>query len=573
MGRSSYTIFLVLLILFSGCDSNQGALEDSVPKFYSLTTEVTPDQGGTIQPAGGEFLEDNSLQITARPADGYVFDYWEGDLSGNSNPAIIYFSSNRVVKAHFSLRDYNLSIELVGSGVVNETVLEQTSSFTVRLEAEAEEGWFFDRWDGDLSGDSNPETIVIGPGDEKSVTAIFSEEVAAVYSLDISIEGQGTVEKDPHRSSYSDGDEVKLTASAASGWSFKEWGGDLSGSTNPAAIIMDDDMSVTALFVQIDAVDPDEYTLTVTTEGNGTVAKDPEKSVYQDGDEVKLTASAVSGWNFKEWSGDLTSSKNPDIVTMDGDKNVTAIFEEDPPEEYTLTINTEGDGTVDKDPDKSIYLDGEEVILTAYANVGWVFKEWQGDLSGSANPVTILIDDEKQITATFEVDLEFGITINEVKLFIKEMELGGARRTRDFKTKDFILNLPLDGTPFHITHVQIPAGFYDEMELDIAKLSNSADIEDPDFRDGSNRYSLVVNGVFDGIDFTFRSDEDFQIDVDFSPQLEITSGQTSVIAIDVDFEEWFRGSNGAFMDPNDSRNTKQINKNIEDSFSDFEDRF
>jgi hypothetical protein len=344
MRRSAFTIFVMVLVLTFSCDSIDGTFDDSVPNFYSLTTNVSPEQGGTVQPSAGEFLEGNSVQIVARPEEGYVFDIWEGDLTGSSNPAVLRFTSNRTVTAHFSLRDYDLNIEIVGNGVVNETVDERSpTSITVTLTAEAEEGWIFHRWEGDLSGNSNPETIV-----------------------------------------------------------------------------------------------------------------------------------------------------------MDNDKNVTAIF---------------------------------------------------------------------------EVDVDFGITINEVKFYIIEMELGGARRTRDFKTKDFILNVPVDGTPFHITHVQIPAGFYDVMELDIAKPTDSVSVDDPDFRDESGSYSLVVHGVFNGIDFTFRSDEDFQIDVDFEPHLEIKRGQTSVIAITVDFEGWFKGDNGEFLDPNDPQNAERINKNIEDSFSDFEDEF
>ena len=39
-----------------------------------------------------------------------------------------------------------------------------------------------------------------------------------------------------------------LTAAAAPGWTFVEWGGDLSGIENPKFITMDDNKSVTATF-------------------------------------------------------------------------------------------------------------------------------------------------------------------------------------------------------------------------------------------------------------------------------------------------------------------------------------
>ncbi len=68
-----------------------------------------------------------------------------------------------------------------------------------------------------------------------------------------------------------------------------------------------------------------QYTLTVNIVGNGSVNKDPEQAFYS-GEVVQLQAIADSGWTFKEWSGDLTGSTNPNNITMDEGKTVTATF-------------------------------------------------------------------------------------------------------------------------------------------------------------------------------------------------------------------------------------------------------
>jgi hypothetical protein len=203
------------------------------------------------------------------------------------------------------------------------------------------------------------------------------------------VEGEGSVAKDPNKNRYTDGDEVELTARPASGWSFKEWKGALSGSDNPKTVTMDEDKNVTAVFVE-DAAR--SIRLRYVWKEKAPLPEDPDRSSYTDGEEVELTAQPASGWSFKEWKGALSGSDNPKTVTMDADKSVTAVFVEDAAEEYTLTVRVEGEGSVSRNPDKSSYTDGEEVELTARPASGWSFREWKGALSGSNNPETIVMD-------------------------------------------------------------------------------------------------------------------------------------------------------------------------------------
>jgi List-Bact-rpt repeat protein/parallel beta helix pectate lyase-like protein/thrombospondin type 3 repeat protein len=78
-----------------------------------------------------------------------------------------------------------------------------------------------------------------------------------------------------------------------------------------------------------------QYTLTVTTVGQGTVSLTPAGGTYNEGTQVGLSAIADEGWAFSQWSGDLVSILNPDAVIMDADKTIVATFVEktspDPP--------------------------------------------------------------------------------------------------------------------------------------------------------------------------------------------------------------------------------------------------
>jgi len=70
---------------------------------------------------------------------------------------------------------------------------------------------------------------------------------------------------------------------------------------------------------------------------------------------------------------------------------------------YSLVVTTSGSGTgtVQLSPPGGGYESGTTVTLTAVASPGSFFDHWEGDLSGSANPATILMDGHKNVIAYF----------------------------------------------------------------------------------------------------------------------------------------------------------------------------
>ena len=140
------------------------------------------------------------------------------------------------------------------------------------------------------------------------------------------------------------------------------------------------------------------YTLTVNVTGQGSVALTPPGGSYPSGTTVQLAANAVNGWHFDHWEGALTGSANPASLLMNGNKTVTAVFVQN---QYALTVNVTGQGTVALDPPGGTYSHGTTVQLTANAAGGWQFDHWSGALNGPANPTTILMDGPKSVTAVF----------------------------------------------------------------------------------------------------------------------------------------------------------------------------
>ncbi|MDZ7776154.1 MAG: ice-binding family protein [Bacteroidales bacterium] len=75
--------------------------------------------------------------------------------------------------------------------------------------------------------------------------------------------------------------------------------------------------------------------------------------------------------------------------------------------QYALTVIAEN-GTVDIDPNQSGYNSGAIVILTASPNSGFEFYSWSGDASGNDNPLSVIMDENKVITAAFTEDAPQG---------------------------------------------------------------------------------------------------------------------------------------------------------------------
>lgn len=72
---------------------------------------------------------------------------------------------------------------------------------------------------------------------------------------------------------------------------------------------------------------------------------------------------------------------------------------------FTLSVFYNGPGTVQLSPEPDlsggIYNSITEVTLTAVPDPGYTFAGWSGDLNGTANPGTILVNSDKSIIASF----------------------------------------------------------------------------------------------------------------------------------------------------------------------------
>lgn len=318
MKKQTYlTIFIAGLIAFS-CST------ESTP-VYQLATSADPSEGGTVTQSAPEAEEGENITVTANPNEHWLFDGWQGDLTGQQNPADVLMDRDKNITARFVLRDYPLTIHQVGEGEITEEVVQQRSTeypygTSVRLTATASEYWDFEGWSGALS-DTSPE-IIIEINEPKSVTATFVREE---YSLDQSVNGSGSIETEllsgtETENGYLSESEVELTANAEPGWRFVEWDGDLTGSEEVMDLFMDSDKSVTATFEEV------FYNVSIETEGSGTATADPQKDSYKYGEMITFNANPSSGNEFLGWSGSFSQTDRSVEIEIKNDIEVKATF-------------------------------------------------------------------------------------------------------------------------------------------------------------------------------------------------------------------------------------------------------
>lgn len=159
-----------------------------------------------------------------------------------------------------------------------------------------------------------------------------------------------------------------------------------------------------------------KYPLSVSKAGtgSGTVTSSPAgincgATCTYDFDEntsVTLTAAADAGSTFVGWGG-ACSGAGTCTVNMTSAQAVTATFDLSGTVCYNLTLGVKpaGSGTISVSPGPDCgtqYTAGTVVTLTALPAPKYVFSKWTGSVTSTLNPIEILMDANKTLTANFK---------------------------------------------------------------------------------------------------------------------------------------------------------------------------
>ncbi|MGI8315805.1 InlB B-repeat-containing protein [Halobacillus mangrovi] len=320
-------------------------------KMKKVKTGVKGHGSVSVYPNQESFPVGEEISLKAVPSAGWKFAGWAGDLTTSSDEVNLTVEKNMDVTAVFERATHDLQLSVSGEGKIIKD--KQGSTFNhseeVSLKAQAADGWRFEGWEGSATGSSA--TVNVQMDKDKSVKAIFTkveeepepepeeedttnedngdeEEPApepAVYQLNTGVSGEGSIQKDQTGSEFKEGSNVQLTAKPQEGWVFKGWSGDISGSSATVTVTMDQDKTIQANFEKKPEPEPETYSLSTGVIGEGTV--NTSSTSAQEGETITVEAVPSNGWQFVKWQGDTSGTNSVTKVTMDQNKEVTAVFE------------------------------------------------------------------------------------------------------------------------------------------------------------------------------------------------------------------------------------------------------
>lgn len=178
--------------------------------------------------------------------------------------------------------------------------------------------------------------------------------------------------------------------------------------------------------------DPIQYQLStqVSPEGSGSIS--PISGMYNKGVEVEVTAQPNEEYIFKNWTGDAGGNENPMTIVMTDDMVITANFEK---RTYALSVEILGQGTVEEQivqaKSSNEYPSGTNVQLTAIPEPEWQFVKWDGDHTGTENPLVLTVTEPLSLTAVFE-KVNYALTVQIEGQGTVEEEIVAAKSSTDY---------------------------------------------------------------------------------------------------------------------------------------------
>jgi beta-lactamase superfamily II metal-dependent hydrolase len=425
---------------------------------YTLTTYISPSGAGSVSPAGGQYESGVQITLSATPASGYTFDYWEDLASSSSNTVssdtvTITMNANKAITAHFKVVDHaeqgTLTVHFIDVGQGDSILLDLGETEVLIDGGEKSPGvvsYIDDYVDGPLEVmvATHPHTDHIGG----LIAVLDAFEVDEIW-----LNGDTTTSQTYSQfmsAVNSEGAEVFTARRGdtiqAGNLTFNVLNpANLSGTINNNSIVLslsygqvdflftgDAEQEAEASMLA-EGIVPYVEILKVGHHGSRTAssiqflqAAEPERAIYMAGQ------SNSYGHPHEETIANLcevdaeiygTDIHGTITVTTNGVTYDVLPANNVPPvvcptvATFDLTIGINGQGTTSPSAGTYEYGSGSQVTITASPASGWEFDHWSGDVSGTSSTIVITMDSDKDVTAYFEGEPGVGSNVQITYIF------------------------------------------------------------------------------------------------------------------------------------------------------------
>lgn len=418
--------------------------ELNAPQTYKVTVNTTPSDKGTASGAG-VYQVGQIATIVPSPAQGWkvgTVSASDGNITDNGNgtwsvvvnqdvtvtvtfvEAIRYFTFSVIANANGLVRYKD--IQGLWSSWAAQHEVTAAEKTIVTIEGKANSGYEFENWISPTGATlpNNENNIIVEEGlDRKMYTAYFKEAYTPPtefnFSLRCGLGGQVRYKTaDGSWSAWStniDGQEfaagtlVYFEAQPESGYQFDKW--DVNGDEVLEISSSIEINQVTRIEGYFSKIPIANHNVTITANANGkckykvgngsySEAKISHSVSIADGDVLEVLAVPDSGFAFSKWNIDGSESMdNPYSQSIHDDLSLSCTFAEIPPEEVTITVQTDGtnearyrigDGSWSNwsSSEQSFKVNvGSIYSVEAQVKGNYTFKEWTtGSEKTSSNP-------------------------------------------------------------------------------------------------------------------------------------------------------------------------------------------
>ena len=295
---------------------------------------------------------DTKLAVSATPADGWeLVSLTANDVDILKDKSFVV-TENTTVCAVFTTEDpetYAVTLTKEGEGKVDISGADNLGAVVtgakLTVTATPADGWEVKSITANGKDIMTEKSFVVTSN--TVVKVVFKRLPPKTYAVTLTKEGEGKVAISgaDNLDTVVAGSKLTVSAEPADGWEVKSITSNGKDITTDKSFVVTSNTLVKVVFKRLP---PKTYKVTLTKEGDGTVAISGTDNLgaVVTGSKLTVSAEPADGWEVKSITAngkDITTDKS---FVVTSDTNVKVVFKKLPPKTYAVTLTKEGEGKV-----------------------------------------------------------------------------------------------------------------------------------------------------------------------------------------------------------------------------------